>query len=56
MSQTERVPADQYRTVVTRPDDFDAFWDGLELLAQSAESHSAERDGGVGAVTQYTRD
>lgn len=35
MSQTERVPADQYRTVVTRPADFDAFWD--DLLAQSAE-------------------
>ena len=35
MSQTERIPADQYRTVVTRPADFDTFWDGL--LAQSAE-------------------
>ena len=52
MSQTERAPADQYRTVVTRPDDFDAFWDGL--LAQTADS--AERNGGVGAATQYTRD
>lgn len=30
-----RIPPDQYRTKVTRPEDFDAFWD--DLLAQSAQ-------------------
>lgn len=30
-----RIPPDQYRTTVTRPKDFDAFWD--DLLAQSAQ-------------------
>ena len=52
MSQTERIPPDQYRTVVTRPADFDAFWD--DLLAQSAEI-PLNSNGGVGATTQYAR-
>lgn len=30
-----RIPPDQYRTKITRPEDFDAFWDNL--LAQSAQ-------------------
>ena len=30
-----RIPPEQYRSTVTRPEDFDAFWD--DLLAQSAE-------------------
>ena len=53
MSQNERVPADQYRTVVTRPDDFDAFW---ERATGTVGGDSDECDGGVGAATQYARD
>ena len=32
---SKRNPPDQYRTVVQRPDDFDAFWD--DLLEQAAQ-------------------
>lgn len=34
MYQMKRIPPDQYRTTVRRPEDFDAFWD--DLLQQSA--------------------